>query len=450
MSKKEIYFECEACGAKSPKWLGRCPSCSAWNSFVEVKETKELQFVSRQEKSIRLSEVEEKNSSRISTGISEFDRILGGGIVEGSAILLGGDPGVGKSTLLLQTLGNIGKSSIVLYSSAEESLSQIAERGRRISRDSKYLEILSSTSLENIIATTREAKASVLVVDSIQTIFSEEVPASPGSLAQIRECSFSLTQFAKTENIAVFIIGHITKEGIIAGPKALEHIVDVVLYLEGDNYKNLKVLRAQKNRFGTTNEIALFDMTEEGLKEVVNPSEVLLKDRMVGEAGSSIGISVEGTRAILFEIQSLYSPSAFGLSKRMSVGFDRNRMQLLAAVIERATRIMMGDKDLFLNLVGGVEVEDTGLDLPVCLSIISTLKGKPLPEDLTSFGEIGLLGEVRSASMPLKRIKEAQALGFKRVLLPKSNYQRNEFKEKIPELIPVSSLKEAIEILNKS
>lgn len=450
MPKREIHFECEACGAKSPKWLGRCPSCNAWDSFVEVKEEKDTSFISIREKSQRLSEIEEKNFKRISTGISEFDRILGGGIVEGSTILLGGDPGVGKSTLLLQSLGNIGKRNIVLYSSAEESLGQIADRGRRVSKDSCNLEILSSTSLENILATAEETKASVLVVDSIQTIFSEKVPASPGSLAQIRECSFSLTQFSKTKNIAVFIVGHITKEGILAGPKALEHIVDVVLYLEGDNYKNLKVLRAQKNRFGKTNEIALFDMTEEGLKEVVNPSEVLLKDRMVGEAGSSIGISVEGTRAILFEIQSLYSPSAFGLAKRMSVGFDRNRMQLLTAVIERVTRIMMGDKDLFLNLVGGVEIQDTGLDLPVCLSIISSLKGKPLPEDVASFGEVGLLGEVRSSSMPLKRIIEARALGFKRVLLPKSDYQRDDFKGKSPKLIPISSLKEAIEILNKN
>lgn len=446
MSKREIYFECEACGAKSPKWLGRCPSCSAWDSFVEVKEKKDAPFATIEEKSQKLSEIEEKSFQRISTEISEFDRILGGGIVEGSTILLGGDPGVGKSTLLLQTLGNIGKNKVVLYSSAEESLAQIGDRGRRISKESNYLEILSSTSLENITGTAEEIKASVLVVDSIQTIFSERVPAAPGSLAQIRECSFSLAQFSKTKNIAVFVVGHITKEGIIAGPKALEHIVDVVLYLEGDNYKNLKVLRAQKNRFGTTNEIALFDMTEEGLREVINPSEVLLRDRMVGEAGSSIGVSVEGTRSILFEIQSLFSPSAFGLAKRMSVGFDRNRMQLLTAVIERATRIMMGDKDLFLNLVGGVEVEDTGLDLPVCLSIISTLKGKPLPEDIASFGEVGLLGEIRSSSMPLKRIKEAQALGFKRILLPKSDHERVDFKEKIPQLIPVSSLKEAIEI----
>jgi DNA repair protein RadA/Sms len=448
LAKREIYFECEACGAKSPKWLGRCPSCSAWDSFVEVKEEKDAPFVSVQEKSQKLSEIEEKSFKRISTQISEFDRILGGGIVEGSTILLGGDPGVGKSTLLLQTLGNIGKNRIVLYSSAEESLAQIAERGRRISKESNYLEILSSTSLENIIGTAEDIKASVLVVDSIQTIFSERVPAAPGSLAQIRECSFSLAQFSKTKNIAVFVVGHITKEGIIAGPKALEHIVDVVLYLEGDNYKNFKVLRAQKNRFGTTNEIALFDMTEEGLKEVKNPSEVLLRDRMVGEAGSSIGISVEGTRAILFEIQSLFSPSAFGLAKRMSVGFDRNRMQLLTAVIERATRFMMGDKDIFINVVGGVAVDDPGLDLPLCFSIFSQIKNKAIPDDMASFGEVGLLGEVRATSYPLKRIKEAQALGFRRVVLPKSDFERIDYKEKTPELIKVSSLKDALKIFS--
>lgn len=448
MAKREIYFECEACGAKSPKWLGRCPSCSAWDSFVEVKENKEGIFATVQEKSRKLSQISQKNFQRISTKISEFDRILGGGIVEGSTILLGGDPGVGKSTLLLQSLGNIGRTLPVLYSSAEESLGQIADRGRRITKNSENLEVLASTSLENIIGIAEERKVSVLVVDSIQTIFSEKVPASPGSLAQIRECAFSLTQFSKTKNVSVFIVGHITKEGIIAGPKALEHIVDVVLYLEGEKYKNLKVLRAEKNRFGTTNEIALFDMTEEGLKEVVNPSEVLLKDRMVGEAGSSIGISMEGTRSILFEIQSLLSPSAFGLAKRMSVGFDRNRMQLLTAVIERATRIMMGDKDLFLNIVGGIEVNDTGLDLPVCLSIVSSLKGKPIPEEIASFGEVGLLGEIRATSSPQKRIKEAETIGFKKIILPKSDFERIDYNNKKIELIPLSSLKDAIRIFS--
>ena len=446
MPKKSILFECDGCGAQSPKWLGKCPNCGAWDSFSEVKEADEGMVLS-DESSRKLSEIEEKEFRRIKSGISEFDRILGGGIVEGSTILLGGDPGVGKSTLLLQSLCKISDDYPSVYASAEESSSQVASRGRRISDNGGgNLEILSTTSLENILNVAMEKKAKVVVVDSIQTIFSEKVIAPPGSLAQIRECAFALTHFSKTKNVAIFVVGHITKEGIIAGPKALEHIVDVVLYLEGENYKNLKVLRAQKNRFGTTNEIALFDMSEEGLKEVINPSSVLLKDRVLDEAGSSIGVSLEGTRAILFEIQSLFSPSAFGLAKRMSVGFDRNRMQLLTAVIERATRVSMGDKDIFLNLVGGVEVEDTGLDLPVCLSIISSLKGKPIDGDICAFGEVGLLGEVRSTSMPVKRIREAQALGFKRIILPQSDFERVEEKEQVLKLIPVSSLKEAIKI----
>lgn len=446
MPKKESLFECQSCGFKTPKWFGKCPNCGQWDSFDEIKAEKEVNF-SQFEICRKLSEIKGDEFKRISSGISEFDRILGGGIVEGSVILLGGDPGIGKSTLLLQSLCKISKEIPALYASAEESCFQVASRGKRLFKEEINLEILSSTSLENILSVCEEKRAKIMVIDSIQTIFSERVSAPPQSLAQIRECAFYLKSFAKSKNISIFIVGHITKEGILAGPKALEHIVDVVLYLEGEQYKNIKVLRAQKNRFGTTNEIALFDMTEEGLKEVTNPSEILLKDRVIGESGSSIGVSIEGTRAILFEIQSLFSPSGFGLAKRTSIGFDRNRMQLLTAVIERATKLTMGDKDLYLNLVGGIEVNDTGLDLPVCLSVVSSLRGKPLPNDLASFGEIGLLGEVRATSSPLKRIKEAEALGFTKIILPKSDFERIDLNKINVELTPVSSLKEAIQTL---
>jgi DNA repair protein RadA/Sms len=447
LPKAVTFFECEACGARSPKWMGKCSSCGAWDTFVEVKPAKTIQGRSTlSEKSQKLAEITSHDFVRTDTGLSEFDRILGGGIVEGATILLGGDPGVGKSTLLLQALGLLGKKSQVLYVSAEESAAQIGSRAKRLGITAEGLGILSTTSLENIFDEITEVKPESVVIDSIQTIFSEKIPAAPGSLAQIRECAFTLTQYAKNNMVSIFLVGHITKEGLIAGPKALEHIVDVVLYLEGENYRNLKVLRAQKNRFGTINEIALFDMTEEGLKEVKNPSEVLLKDRLLGEPGSSIGVSIEGTTPLLFEIQALLSPSAFGYAKRMSVGFDRNRMQLLTAVIERIAKLTLGDKDLFVNVVGGVPVNDPGLDLPLSISVLSSLKGKPLSEETVSFGEVGLLGEVRSTSYPLKRIKEAQALGFKTVVLPKSDFERVDFKEKGIKLKPVSSLKEAFQL----
>ena len=447
MPKAATFFECEACGAKSPKWMGKCQSCGSWDTLVEVKEKKTAHGkAALSEKSSKLADITSKDFSRTGTGLKEFDRILGGGLVEGATILLGGDPGVGKSTLLLQALGLLGKKYPVLYVSAEESAAQIGSRAKRLNISADNLDILSTTSLENIFDVMAEAKPTAVVIDSIQTIFSEKIPAAPGSLAQIRECAFTLTQFAKNSMVSVFLVGHITKEGLIAGPKALEHIVDVVLYLEGENYRNLKVLRAQKNRFGTINEIALFDMTEEGLKEVTNPSEVLLKDRLVGEPGSAIGVSIEGTTPLLFEIQALLSPSAFGYAKRMSVGFDRNRMQLLTAVIERTSRLTLGDKDLFVNVVGGVPINDPGLDLPLSFSVLSSLKGKPLPGDAVAFGEVGLLGEVRATSYPLKRIKEAQALGFKTVILPRSDFERVDFKEKSPRLQPVSSLKEAFQV----
>jgi len=447
LPKAATFFECEACGAKSPKWMGKCQSCGSWDTLVEVKEKKTAHGkAALSEKSSKLADITSKDFSRTGTGLKEFDRILGGGLVEGATILLGGDPGVGKSTLLLQALGLLGKKYPVLYVSAEESAAQIGSRAKRLNISADNLDILSTTSLENIFDVMAEAKPTAVVIDSIQTIFSEKIPAAPGSLAQIRECAFSLTQFAKNSMVSVFLVGHITKEGLIAGPKALEHIVDVVLYLEGENYRNLKVLRAQKNRFGTINEIALFDMTEEGLKEVTNPSEVLLKDRLVGEPGSAIGVSIEGTTPLLFEIQALLSPSAFGYAKRMSVGFDRNRMQLLTAVIERTSRLTLGDKDLFVNVVGGVPINDPGLDLPLSFSVLSSLKGKPLPGDAVAFGEVGLLGEVRATSYPLKRIKEAQALGFKTVILPRSDFERVDFKEKSPGLQPVSSLKEAFQV----
>lgn len=446
MSKKEIIFECETCGYKSLKWIGKCPSCGEWNSFVEIK--KELLKEESFSKSLKLSEVEEASLNRIPTGFVEFDRVLGGGIVSGSVILLGGDPGVGKSTLLIQALSSIGENENVLYSSGEESLSQIAERAKRVTAHSESLHLLSTTSLNNVLSEAENIKAKVIVIDSIQTITLSTIMASAGSLAQIRECAFKIINFAKEKNVSFFMVGHITKEGIIAGPKVLEHMVDVVLYLEGDNYKNLKVLRAQKNRFGTINEIALFEMMSEGLKEVLNPSEILLKDRLKGESGSSIGVAIEGTRAILFEIQSLLSPSVFGLAKRMSVGFDRNRMQLLTAVIERTTKSPLGDKDIFINVVGGVTVSDPALDLPLCLSIYSSMKNKPIDEDISSFGEVGLLGEIRATSFPEKRIRECEKLGFKKILLPYSDFERLNEKPHKSNLIPVSNLKEAFAYLN--
>lgn len=450
MTKAASVFVCESCGSKSPKWLGRCPACGEWDSFVEEAERpKETRpgITARGGHATPLPDVKAEEGQRLSTGIKEVDRVLGGGLVTGGVALIGGDPGVGKSTLLMQIFGAVSRGAVTLYVSGEESASQVAARARRLGVNSPSLHLLAETSLEAALDEAKRLSPALLAIDSIQTAATAALGSAPGSLSQVRDCAVRLTEFAKTSDTGVIMVGHITKDGMIAGPKALEHIVDTVLYLEGEKYRHLKVLRVQKNRYGATSELALLEMTSEGLKEVENPSAALLADRPVGQPGSCIGVALQGTRPLLFEIQALTSPSAFGMAKRMSAGLDRNRVQLLTAVLERAARMTLGDRDLFVNVVGGVEVEEPALDLPLCLAVASAAYGKPIPQELAAFGEIGLAGEVRGAGAALPRAKEAAALGFKRLMLPASDMRRIEHKPKGITLEPVSSLAEAVEVL---
>ena len=392
-----------------------------------------------------LHEIGEDEGERLPSGIPELDRVLGGGILPGAVTLLGGDPGVGKSTLLLQLFGHLGKSATVLYVSGEESLAQVAARGRRLGVEAPRLKLLAETSIEAIASEVERLSPVALAVDSIQTAATAALESAPGSLSQVRECAVRLTELAKSRSMACFLVGHITKDGLIAGPKALEHIVDTVLYFEGDRTRHLKILRAVKNRFGATHEIALLEMTATGLCGVENPSAALLADRPVGEPGSVIGVAMQGTRPLLFEIQALTSPSAFGMAKRMSVGLDRNRAQLLTAVLERSARMTLGDRDLFVNVVGGIEVEEPGLDLPLCLAVASAYRERALPAELAAFGEVGLAGEVRAVGNGIQRAAEVAALGFTRLILPKSDFERMGEPPKTLHLIPVTSLREAVE-----
>lgn len=450
MAKSAPEFVCESCGAKSPKWLGRCPTCSEWDTLIQEAAAVPSGpgKAPRGGKATPLPEVAPEERGRISTGIHEVDRVLGGGLVPGGVALLGGDPGVGKSTLLLQVFGAASASGArTLYASGEESLSQVAERAKRLKVTAPTLHLLSETGLEAVLSESSRLKPALLAVDSIQTCASAQVGSAPGSLSQVRDCAVRLTEYAKTSGVPVVMVGHITKEGVIAGPKALEHIVDTVLYLEGEKYRHLKVLRAQKNRYGATSELALLEMTSEGLKEVANPSAALLADRPVGQPGSVIGVALQGTRPLLFEIQALTSPSAFGMAKRMSVGLDRNRAQLLCAVLERAARLTLGDRDLFVNVVGGVEVEEPALDLPLCLAVASAYYGKPVPAEVAAFGEVGLAGEVRGVGSPAPRAAEAAALGFKRLLLPASDMERLGRAPRGLHLEPVTTLTQAVERL---
>lgn len=424
--RPSTVFVCQSCGAQSPKWMGRCPECGAWNSLVEERATpaRSPGKVAPTARSVSLGEVSPSPEARMGTGNPEVDRVLGGGVVAGGVVLLGGDPGVGKTTLVLQVLGHVARSGTVLYATGEESLEQVAARARRLGVEAPGLRLLAETSVEAVLEEVDRLSPKVLAVDSIQTSASGALASAPGSLSQVRECAARWIEAAKGRAMAAILVGHITKEGLLAGPKALEHMVDTVLYLEGERYRHLKALRAQKNRFGATSELALLEMTGEGLLPVENPSAALLQDRPRGVSGTVIGVAVQGTRPLLVEIQALTSPSAFGLAKRMSAGLDRNRVQLLSAVLERALRVTLGDKDLFVNVVGGVELEEPALDLPLCLAVASTYYGKPLPPNLAAFGEVGLAGEVRGVGSVGERVREAQALGFTRGILPASDLER--------------------------
>ena len=424
--KKTVFF-CQNCGHEESKWLGQCPACKEWNTFVEEKVTVSRGSTSaaseagkkRASKVVTLSSVSVEEDERIRTGIAELDRVLGGGIVQGSLVLVGGDPGIGKSTLLLQVcqrLSDAGKN--VLYISGEESLKQIKLRADRMGRFSDSLYLLCETNLDLIRQTIERQKPDVVVIDSIQTMYNEEVGSAPGSVSQVRESTNVLMQLAKGMNISIFIVGHVTKEGTVAGPRVLEHMVDTVLYFEGDRHASYRILRGVKNRFGSTNEIGVFEMRKEGLVEVENPSEFMLSGRPEHASGSVVACAMEGTRPILMEIQALVCRSNFGMPRRTAAGLDYNRVNLLMAVLEKRAGLPLSNYDAYVNIVGGIRMNEPATDLGIVMAIASSYKNRPVPEDAIVFGEVGLSGEVRAVTMPEQRVAEARKLGFKTCIIP--------------------------------
>jgi len=446
MSKKQIYC-CTECGATSPKWQGQCPGCNEWNTLIEAvaeKATPSSRFESLAPGSAKLrtlSEIEAKETVRVTTGIHEFDRPLGGGLVAGGVVLIGGDPGIGKSTLLLQALSTLSLSSKVLYVSGEESAEQVALRARRLSLDTNRVNLLTEINLEKILGTLQAEKPQVAVIDSIQTLWSDQLSSAPGSVAQVRECAAQLTRLAKQTGTTIILVGHVTKEGALAGPRVLEHIVDTVLYFEGDPHSSFRLIRAFKNRFGAVNELGVFAMTERGLKGVNNPSALFLSQHSQMVAGSCVMVTQEGTRPLLVEIQALVD-SAHGNPRRLTVGLEAQRLAMLLAVLHRHGSIACFDQDVFVNAVGGVKIGEPAADLAVLLAIISSLTNRPLPEKMVAFGEVGLAGEIRPAPRGQDRLKEAVKLGFSVAVVPEGNAP----KQPIPGLnvIPVRRLEEAI------
>jgi len=451
--KTKTVFSCQNCGYQSPKWLGRCPDCNNWNSFVEEDytapsaKTKERTALYKDEP-VLLKDVEVGEENRLKTDILELDRVLGQGIVRGSVILIGGDPGVGKSTISLQISNQLTKQGhTVLYVSGEESVAQTKLRAKRLgSLDSGNLYIVNQTDLSLIVEYIKKIEPDVVIIDSIQVMFEPTISSSPGSVSQVRECAGILTQLAKTSNTSIFIIGHVTKEGTIAGPRVLEHIVDTVLYFEGDRFSIYRILRAVKNRFGSTNEIGVFEMNSAGLSEVKNPSEIFLSERPKDVSGSVVVSILEGSRPLLVEIQSLVSKSSFGYARRRAQGFDYNRLSLLVAVLEKRIGLALEAEDIFINVAGGIKVEDPGADLGVAVAVSSAFREHPVISETVVMGEIGLAGEVRSISQALLRINEAEKLGFKHCVLPRNNYKNLKLNKNTMELIPVSTLKEALDI----
>lgn len=429
MSKQKTFYQCQACGYASPKWLGKCPDCGAWNTLVEERSIPDSRkhghaaFEKTQPQA--LSTISGGKERRVSAGIHELDRVLGGGVVAGSVVLVGGDPGIGKSTLLIQVASELSLGSgKVLYVSGEESPEQIKLRAERLRIDSDRILLLSETHLEGIIATAAGILPGAIIIDSIQTMYSEELTSAPGSVGQVRECAAKLMYFAKRSRIPLFIIGHVTKEGALAGPRVLEHIVDTVLYFEGDRGHAYRILRTVKNRFGSTNEIGVFEMTDGGLTAIENPSELFLSERPQNVSGSTVVASMEGTRPLLIELQALVSPTTFGMPRRTCIGVDFNRVNLLVAVLEKIAGLHLGGMDIFVNVVGGIKIVEPAVDLGVIAAIASSLREVPIHPKAVLFGEVGLSGEVRAVNQVESRIKEAAKIGFERVILPKTNEAR--------------------------
>jgi DNA repair protein RadA/Sms len=452
MSKTEVKYICSSCGAQFARWQGRCDQCGQWNSLVETVVSTKKQSGLRQGsggqaniKSQSLNKVKSDNFQRMLTGILEFDRVLGNGIIPGEVILIAGEPGIGKSTLLLQLADKI-KTSVV-YISGEESAQQIKIRADRLGINSSNMEILTETNVEGIVDTIDIQKPSLVIIDSIQTLYSDEIASIAGGIAQVQLCGQKLLEVAKKDNIPIFLVGHVTKEGTIAGPRVLEHMVDVVLYLEGERFHTYRLLRGVKNRFGPTDEVGVFEMIDKGMTEVKNPSEVLLKERLDNASGSVVTVTMEGTRPLLVEIQALTSRTVFGYPKRTAAGIDFNRLQLLVAVLTKRLRLTLDKDDVYVNIVGGFKITEPACDLGISLAVASAFKNKPLDPFLAVFGEIGLSGELRSVKDAGKRIKEAEKLGFKKIILPQSNQQSAKSKAK---LLVARTLKDALELSNLS
>lgn len=453
-AKNKTVFVCSACGCESPKWYGRCPSCGEWNTMEE-----ELRAPAKPApaggpggtpgsgRARRIADIDPQGEERYKTGMKELDRVLGGGIVRGGLMLIGGDPGIGKSTLLLQICEHLGRKLKILYVSGEESERQIKLRAARLGVQSDNLYVLCETDVASVIANLYAEKPDILIIDSIQTMNLAEVASSPGSVTQVRECTAAIMRATKAIDTPTFIVGHVNKDGAIAGPKVMEHIVDCVLYFEGDRHTSYRMLRCVKNRYGSTNEIGVFEMRDRGLYEVENPSMMLLSGRPVNVSGTCVACAMEGSRPLLAEVQGLVSPTGFGNPRRMTTGFDYNRLSLLLAVLEKREGYFFANLDAYVNVVGGLRLDEPASDLPVALALVSSLKDTPVPEGVVAFGEIGLAGEIRSVSQAEARISEAARLGFTRIILPKPNLKNLSVRPDGAEIIGVRTVRDAYEAL---
>ncbi|SEQ84976.1 DNA repair protein RadA [Piscibacillus halophilus] len=455
MAKTKTVYFCQECGYESPKWMGKCPACHQWNTMVEEKirpnkgqNKHSLGSVGseRKRKPSPINHITSQEEKRIETKMEEFNRVLGGGVVPGSLVLIGGDPGIGKSTLLLQVSSQLAAKSLqVLYISGEESEKQTKLRADRLNINEDELYIMAETNIDDIIDAVNEMDPSFVVIDSIQTIYHEGVTSAPGSVSQVRECTGTLMKLAKTKGIPIFIVGHVTKEGSIAGPRLLEHMVDSVLYFEGERHHTFRIVRSVKNRFGSTHEMGIFEMKEEGLVEVSNPSEIFLEERSQGVAGSTVVASMEGTRPMLVEIQALISPTQFGNSRRMATGLDHNRVPLLMAVLEKRAGLLLQNQDAYVKVAGGVKLDEPAIDLAVSISIASSFRDQPTKPEDVYIGEVGLTGEVRRVSRIEQRVQEASKLGFKRIILPNKNLNGFQAPSGV-ELVGVDSVQDALKV----
>lgn len=454
MPKRHTSWVCQECGTSSPAYLGKCPGCGEWHSMVEQVDQPAARSGRAQSGSaasaarpIPISQVDVSTSGRISLGIDEFDRVLGGGVVPGSVILIGGDPGVGKSTLILQAAGEMSKRGLtVLYVSAEESAQQVRVRADRMGVSGDTLLIHPEIDLEAILSAADSVSPNLLIIDSIQTLQSGDLDSAPGTVSQVRACAGKLTHWAKPRNIPVFLIGHVTKEGTVAGPRVLEHMVDAVLYLEGDRFHQYRMLRAAKNRFGSTNEIGVFDMADSGLTEIRNPSEVFLEERNSTTPGSAVAVTMEGSRPILLEIQALAAPTSFGLPRRSATGFDTNRLHLLVAVLQRRVGMGLGSHDVYLNVIGGFRVNEPAADFAAAMAIASGLRDQPLPADTVYIGEVGLSGDLRMVQRVDRRMQEAARLGFTRAVVPERWKRAKQADVSGIDVIAVRTLREALDL----